>query len=72
MKTQERIDTELRGCERMLALSDRESHTMQEEIIKGMERYGHEPTQANLMFSIGAPTDEEWAAAIKRMREYFS
>jgi hypothetical protein len=72
MKTKDRIDAELRGCERMLALSEKESYVMQEEIIRGMEYRGHEPTQDNLLFTIGAPTDEEWEAALKRMREFFS
>ena len=72
MKTQERIDAELRGCERMLALSEKESYVMQQEIIRHMEIRGHAPTQDNLLFNIGAPSDEDWAEAIKRMREYFS
>lgn len=57
-----------RALERLLALSDRESDAMQIEICERLVLMGHMPSRANMLRVAGMVTDDEWTAAVGRMR----
>lgn len=59
-----------RGAERLCALSDTECSVMQIEFVERMIERGHAPTKGNMLFMVGAPTDEEWQGSVQRMRDW--